>query len=466
MDFNIWGRFWPTKMLSIFNFYSLAKLYRDQARLDLLKPYPRCYERTRRRGRDLMPQCLQEKVLNRVPPIKSHPRVVPKKNMSGPSKVWIGNVFSGEFLFWGELVLSQTSWNQDMLTSSTSRPDHGPNEAKPDATPGFFASVLLCLQPSNAGPLTSMLEITMDDQRIKASQTASKKKQRLEFILHCQQIRREKVSKIIKDPVGTCWNIKRNSKNWNHVREAFHLPTFIHSWAVDVQATAQWRQLFLLPLTIGSHLITSISNGRAAMLHLGQQWQELLLKDFKSYLHVHGMYSRGSLISTRKFKERDLKIAREMAKLTLVNFEGSPYSKFLLQQDSKGEKSTEHVSLVRFECQSSASKSRDLHFGMARFNPDWDDWEHQVFKSSPSIAGDYFFVLPSFGIFWLFLLRKRGVHFPQIHPSLRNSFAASAAVVFSSSPISTAPLGAVCGMAVPWSFPAPQVIRCIRGRAE
>ena len=98
------------------------------------------------------------------------------------------------------------------------------------------------------------------------------------------------------------------------------------------------------------------------MLHLGQQWQELLLKDFKSYLHVHGMYSRGSLISTRKFKERDLKIAREMAKLTLVNFEGSPYSKFLLQQDSKGEKSTEHVSLVRFECQSSASKSRDLHF--------------------------------------------------------------------------------------------------------
>lgn len=82
MDFNIWGRFWPTiKMLSIFNFYSLAKLYRDQARLDLLKPYPRCYERTRRRGRDLMPQCLQEKVLNRVPPIKSHPRVVPKKHV-------------------------------------------------------------------------------------------------------------------------------------------------------------------------------------------------------------------------------------------------------------------------------------------------------------------------------------------------------------------------------------------------
>lgn len=64
-----------------------------------------------------------------------------------------------------------------------------------------------------------------------------------------------------------------------------------------------------------------------------------------------------------------------MEKLTVVtvifvNFEGSPYSKFLLQQDSKGEKSTEHVSLVRFECQSSASKSRDLHFGMARFNPD------------------------------------------------------------------------------------------------
>ena len=49
-----------------------------------------------------------------------------------------------------------------------------------------------------------------------------------------------------------------------------------------------------------------------------------------------------------------------MAKLTVVNFEGSPYSKFLLQQDSKGEKSTEHVSLVRFKCQSSASKSPDL----------------------------------------------------------------------------------------------------------
>lgn len=143
-----------------------------------------------------------------------------------------------------------------------------------------------------------MLEITMDDQRIKASQTASKKNRELNSVFTANKKDVRKVSKIIKDPVGTCWNIKRNSKNWNHVREAFHLPTFIHSWAVDAQATAQWRQLFLLPLTIGSHLITSISNGRAAMLHLGKQWQELLLKDFKSYLH--GMYSRGSLISTRK----------------------------------------------------------------------------------------------------------------------------------------------------------------------
>lgn len=163
MDFNIWGRFWPTKMLSIYKFYSLAKLYRDQARLDLLKPYPSCYERTRRRGRDLMPQCLQEKVLNRAAN-QVTPSSCTKKNMSGPSKVWDWKCLFGGCLFCGELVLSQTSWMTGMGQAHNNfnfRTGQRTHEAKPHETPGF-GSVLLCLQPSNAGPLTSMLEISMD----------------------------------------------------------------------------------------------------------------------------------------------------------------------------------------------------------------------------------------------------------------------------------------------------------------